>query len=344
MMRAINQYIKQDNGTYKVTSENPILGKITGTMLGGIMGLSPWETPFTISVKLLRIFEEDKGDVPALNAGKYLEPVILNYLDKTGRLENTQAEVLFPHYEEGSHLDWKSHFDDELFSGHIDAIAGHVDDAYKGIGIVENKTTTHPEAWDFINNIPPKTYWLQASLYAYFFGYEDIYFTVGILTSEEQDNPALFVPNEDNVKIMKVGLYPDFQSILDRAKEWYIAYIQNGVTPAPDMENPRDRSISIMLDAQIATADEILPMFHEYVRMNNECNELAKKVEELKKALTAYMDIHGMDGIGNSDLYYKYSTSTRKSVDTDKMKSEGIYDSYVKEISYKVFKKAKYSE
>lgn len=342
ILKAVNEYQKTENGAYKVVGDKPIIGKMTGTMLGGIMGVSQWETPFTIASKLLRIYEEDNGDLPALRTGKYLEPIILNYLDKSDILPNTQAEVLFPHYEEGSHMDWKSHFDDEYFSGHIDAIAGRVTDADLGFGIVENKTTTHPEAWDWVNNIPPKYYWLQASLYAYFMGYRDIYFTVGILTPEEQDCPSKFIPSEENVRIMKVGLYPDFENVLDRCREWYIAYISQGLTPVPDMSNPHDVQVSQVLDAQKATAEEILPIFQEYVRLNNEYNEMGKKVDELKKQVTVYLDSHDLEGIGNSDLYYKYSTSTRKSVDTERMKSEGIYDKYLKESSYKVFKKAKY--
>ena len=181
-VKAINQYEKNEDGSYTVKGA---VGKIAGTFLGPIMGKSPWNTPFSVATKILRIYDEDLDDVPKIKAGKVLEPVMLSYLDKSGRLPNTQAEVLFPHYEEGSHIDWKSHFDDEIFSGHVDAIAGHVTDAKAGIGIVENKTTSDDSGWDWVNNIPPAYYWLQASLYAYFLGYDTIYFTVGILTPED---------------------------------------------------------------------------------------------------------------------------------------------------------------
>lgn len=340
-LKGINEYDKTENGSYKVVGDKPIIGKMTGTMLGGIMGMSQWDTPFSVATELLRIYEEEGvGNLPSVRAGKYLEPIILNYLDRTGRLENTQAEVLFPRYEEGSHMDWKSHFEDEYFSGHFDAIAGHVKDAHKGFGIVENKTTMDESAWDWVNSIPPTHYWLQASLYAYFLGYDTIYFTVGILTQEERDDPTTFVPDERNVRIMKVGLYPDFQNILDRCREWYIAYIRNGITPEPDLDNGIDRNIAIILDAQKMSAEEILPVFREYVELNTQYTELGKKVDELKKKITTYLDAHNMDGIAN----YNYSTYTRKSIDTDRMKKDGIYDSYMKETTYKVFKKGNRKE
>ena len=102
--------------------------------------------------------------------------------------------------------------------------------------------------WDWENSIPPKHYWLQASLYAHFFGYSDIYFVVGILTSEEQANPTIFQPREDNVRIMKVGLYPEFDVALEYARDWYASYIQNGRTPVPNTNCDRDNAIITVLD------------------------------------------------------------------------------------------------
>lgn len=338
-IKAINQYEKQSDGSYNVTGKT---GKIAGTFLGGIIGKSPWATPFSIATKILRIYDEDQGDKPAVKAGKVLEPIMLNYLDKSGRLPNTQAEVLFPGYETGSHIDWKSHFEDDVFSGHIDAIAGRVTDPFKGIGIVENKTTSDPSGWDFVNDIPPAHYWLQASLYAYFFGYDTIYFTVGILKPEDVDNPYKFVPSEDNVKIMKVGLYPNFDDVLKQARDWYENYILRGYTPIPDMDSKIDARIVTLLDAQKSTADEILPVFNEFLALNDEVNVKSKRVDELKEQITLFLDAHGMDGIGNGDVSYKFSEYSRKSVDTDKLKADGLYDLYVKNTITKSFRKGKY--
>ena len=337
-IRAINQYEKQSDGSYNVNGER--IGKIAGTFLAGIVGKNVWNTPFSVATKILRIYDEDV-DNSATRAGKFLEPVMLNYLDKSGRLENTQAEELFPNYETGNHIDWKSHFDDPVFSGHVDAIAGHVTDAKAGFGIIENKTTAKPEAWDWINNIPPEHYWMQASLYAYFLGYKDIYFTVGILTPEEQENPYKFVPSEDNVKIMKVGLYPNFDEIIRQARDWYENYILRGYTPIPDMNNPIDARIVGILDAQKATIDQILPKFNEFVALNDEINAKTKLADALKEQICIFLDVNKIDGIGNGDVYYKYSESSRKSVDTDALKKANLYDAYLKTTTFKMFKKGK---
>lgn len=338
-IRAQNTYEKNDDGSYTVNGK---FGKIAGTFIGPIMGLSPWNTPFSTACKILRIWDEDQGDKPAIKAGTILEPVMLNYLDKSGRLPNTQAEVLFPGFERGNHMDWKSHFDHPIFSGHIDAIAGRVTDPLSGAGIVENKTTSNPDTWDWANNIPPAHYWLQASLYARFMGYDTIYFTVGILTPEDVDNPYKFVPTEENVKIMKVGLYPNFEDIVLKSCEWYETYIGNGKTPVPDMNNPIDAKIVAILDAQKATANQILPIFNEYLDLVAEIGEKEKLRDELKDQITAYLESHELEGIGNGVTSYKYAEYSRKVVDSDRMKADGIYDAYLKTSVSKSFRKGKF--
>lgn len=339
-IRATNQYAKNEDGSYTV--EASTVGKITGTFLGPIMGKSPWQTPFSIACRMLGIYDEDIGDQPKVKAGKILEPVILNYLDKSGRLPNTQAEVLFPGYEEGNHLDWKPHFSDDIFSGHIDAVAGHVKDPRAGIGIVENKTTSDASGWDFVNGIPPAHYWLQASLYAHFMGYDTIYFTVGLLTAEDVNNPYAFVPSEDNVKVLKVGLYPDFDKVLDYCRDWYSKYILNKRTPAPTLSNRVDGRICAILDAQKCTSDVILPKFDEYLRTVSEISKLEKIRDDLKEEIIAYLEGHNLQGIGNGNTSYKLSTYERVGVDTDRMKADGIYDMYSKTTVYKSFKKGRF--
>ena len=46
---SINKYERNDNGSYRIIQEDPKLGKMSGTMLGGIMNESMWDTPFSIA-------------------------------------------------------------------------------------------------------------------------------------------------------------------------------------------------------------------------------------------------------------------------------------------------------
>ena len=348
-------YEKTEDGFH--TLESTDKARISGTQLAGIVGLSPWATPYSVAVDILGMCDEDDvGNLPAVKAGKYLEPVIMNYLDKTNILPNTHADVLFPHYEEGNHNDWKPHFTDDVFTGHVDGIAGHVENAYDGFGIVECKTTTNESAWDWENNIPPTYYWIQASLYAHFFGYDDIYFVVGILTEEEQEHPELFqpnaipnyvpidpnVPSRLNVRVMKCPIYPDFDSVLDKAREFYDTYIRPGVLPAPNPDSKIDANLTAILDAQICTDEDAIPKFTEWLNLNEQIAQMQTQAEVYKKFLTTYLETHHRKGISNGKISYILSDYSRNNVDTDKMKQDGIYEQYITKTTYKVFKKGKY--
>lgn len=347
-------YEKTEDGFHTLEPTDKV--RISGTQLGGITGKSPWATPYSVAVDLLGMYDKDDvGNLPAVKAGKYLEPVILNYLNRSNILPNTHADVLFPHYEEGNHNDWKPHFTDDVFTGHVDGIAGIVDNAYDGFGIVECKTTTNPDAWDWDNNIPPEYYWLQASLYAHFFGYDDIYFVVGILTPEEQEHPENFQPNADpnfvpidpnvpsrvNVRIMKCPIYPDFDKILDEARDYYNTYIKPGVLPVPDMDNKIDAELVAILDAQITTESDVIPRFTDWLKLNEQIAELQKKADVEKKFLTTYLETHNLKNVSNGTTQYYLSDYTRTNVDTDKLKADGLYEKYITKTTYKVFKKGK---
>ena len=352
MRDKMKAYEKTEDGFRTLEPTDKV--RISGTQLAGIVGLSPWATPYSVAVDLLGMYyNDDIGNLPALKAGKYLEPVILNYLDKTNILPNTQAEVLFPGYEQGPHNQWKPHFTDDVFTGHIDGIAGHVENAYDGFGIVECKTTTNESAWDWDNNIPPTYYWLQASLYAHFFGYDDIYFVVGILTHEEQEHPEDFtpnaIPNYDsnvpsrlNVRVMKCPVYPEFDSVLDKAREFYDTYLRPGVLPTPDPNSKIDTELMAVLEAQICTDDDAIPKFTEWLELSERIAEMQKEADVYKKFLTAYLETHKRKGITNGNTSYVLTDYTRNNVDTDRMKKDGIYEQYITKTTYKVFKKGKF--
>ena len=52
MLSLINKYTRISHNfasDYRLCEESPKLGKMSGTMLGGLMGDSRWDTPFTIA-------------------------------------------------------------------------------------------------------------------------------------------------------------------------------------------------------------------------------------------------------------------------------------------------------
>lgn len=319
--------INDDNS---ISVDCPKIGKITGTTLSAVLGNNPWQTPFSVACRLLGIYEDDISDNAHIKAGIILEPIIMGYLDNSGRLPNTQAEEIFGK-REGSHEQWAQDFDDEVYGGHID---GMTPDG----AIVECKTTTNPSVW-LKGNIP-EHYWIQASLYAKFFNAEKIHFTVGILTQENLNNPYTFTPNEDNVKVYTVGLHPDIDDIMQRGVDWYNNYLKDHRTPIPNLDSDLDRSILNQLQAQKFTEEEVRSVLDSYEDILSKIDVLTKELKRLeqesetyKGQLITYMRVNDTK-VKSNKYRYQISTTIRKTADADALKRDGIFDRYSKDSTY----------
>ena len=217
---ARNTYEVLDDGRVRVENPKPL--KITATSLAGIVNRSPWNTPYQIACRLLRVCKDDISGKPSVKAGNDLESVILQYSRNNGLPTLKTAEELFGK-KVGDHDDWKSDFEHPVFGGHVD---GKLEDGT----IIEVKTASDPTQW--VEGIP-EHYWLQASLYARMNHVDNIIFLVGFLQPEDYQNHYKWKP-EGNVYRYDVGVHPEIDSIMEYAQNWYHEYIENGITPAPE--------------------------------------------------------------------------------------------------------------
>ena len=319
---------KKEGTQYR--AENPHPGKVTGTAMGGILGLSPWDTPFSVACRLLRIYREDIDDKPAVKAGKVLESVIIDHINDTGRLEIIPAEAMYPE-RKGSHDEWEHDFEDEVFGGHVDGVTVHGD-------IVEVKTTSNPEPW--LNGIP-EHYWLQASLYAKFMGAGRIHFIVGVLGKDDTSNPFAWVPSDDNVFLFSADLHPDIDRHVEYIRGWYADYIAQGLTPMPDLDSEKDLEIISALDAQTDDPSGIIAELEDVERALAETKGLKERADELKAMLMLHMDYQKVDSLPTGNGTYTLAESTRTVVDSDKLKSNGLYSEYTKKMTIRTIKKRK---
>ena len=306
-----------------VTDPNAEHGKITGTAMAGIFDKSPWETPFSIACRLLRLYSENIDDKPAVKAGKVLEKKIISFID------GIPAADIFGDVQKGGHEQWPSDFEDPIFGGHIDGATGDN-------RIIEVKTTGNPEDW--ING-PPVYYWLQASLYAYHLNANGIRFAVGVLSDEDRKNPYEWVL-DGNVHTYDVGLYPGFEEMHEKAAEWYNEYIAQGRTPAPDLDNPKDRAIIEALKLEASTDAELIAKANEYANAQAETAryDLAKKTADaLKDELMFIMRAKNVGEVGG----YKVTETEREVVDTDALKRDGLYNKYLKQTKTVSLRKAR---
>ena len=319
---------KNPDGSYSIIGDFTA-PKITGTALGAIVGKSKWDTPFSISAKMLGLFREDISDNPSIKAGVALEPVILEHLKDRGVIP---AEKLFDE-RKGPHEQWKQDFENPIFGGHVDGIT-------EDGKIVEIKTTTRPEDW--VSEIP-EHYWLQASLYAKFMGSDTILFGVGVLDEASRADPSKWNP-QGNVVVIETGLHPDLDAILEVATDFYKDFLAKGRTFVPNPNDPTDEYIVGILDSQLIADEDAYKLACEYediMAKLEETQPLQDRADAIKTQLMMYMKTKNQSFVCGNHNAFKRLVSARRIVDTDALKKDGLYDMYTKTTEVEQFRKTR---
>lgn len=175
--------------------------KITGTSIGALMGLNPFESPFTMQCRLLGLNDRDLSENKAVTTGIALEPRIIDYLAAKHPDVGTvlSAESVFAP-RQGTHEAWKSDWDDPDFGGHVDAIISKDGQDY----ILEVKTVRSIDHWR--GEIPPHYLW-QVYLYNHFLTKQDkAYFGIGVVDDRDYQNPDNWQPNSRNCILVEISI------------------------------------------------------------------------------------------------------------------------------------------
>lgn len=318
MLPTVQKFVRTQDAEYVVTEKNAEYGKVTGTRLGGLLGMSKWDTPFSVTAKLLRLFNEDISDKKEVHAGSVIESKILDYV---GALH---GEDVF-NTRSGDHEDWESDFQDEIFGGHID---GLMPDG----AVVEVKTTKNPGDW---KQGPPTHYWLQASLYAHFLKTDRIVFLVGFTDDDILANPEGFVASEKTVARYDVPIIDGFDGMLKKAEEIYRATVLQNTTTIPDPTNPIDSRIMDALDCQLWTEEKAADAVERMVGLQAEVDRVKayeKQLQTSKEIMALYMRTRELDVVNGRTCDIRMNKSNRSTIDTDALKRDGIYDIYTKSI------------
>lgn len=297
--------------------------KISGTYIGALLGLSPYMSPFTMSAKLLGLWDEDISDKPAVRTGKLLEERIIDYCAvkhaDTGMF--FKAEDLFAK-REGNHENWKSDFEDEDFSGHVDGIISRDGEDY----ILEVKTVRDLSTWD--GGIPPHYLW-QVYLYNAFITKQDkAYFAIGIVTSDTYKDPYQWVPNKENCLLIEV---PINQAMVSEKIEEIRAIrrklCETRRTLPFDPTNPLDvelmtHLIDIHPDSRnlLELADEYEAVMRKLDSESLKVKDLQDRAELLKNRIKDVMLSHGVSKCGNLAI----SAMSRTTFNFDKAKEDGL--------------------
>lgn len=309
--------------------------KMTGTRFATLMGLNAWSTPFEAWCEITKTYEKPFEDTIYTQAGKVIEPKIIDYLNRVYFLNlKSPTDVYGEDYFKKT---WGDFFKDHrVLGGMWDAIGDDL--------VVEIKTTKRAEDWEY--DIPIY-YKLQACLYAYLLKVDNVIVTASFLEDSDYNNPEAFEPSAKNTIVREFKLseeIPDFEErYVKKAMEFWTNHVETGISPAYDEK--KDAEILKALRTNNVEVDDtnVGDLFKEaellelaIANHNAKITDKVERLKEIKDLIKSYMLHHCRENDKtveiNSGLYnWKLTINTRKTVDVDKLKQDNIYENYLKE-------------
>ncbi len=325
--------------------------KLTATRFATIMGLNAWSTPFSAWCEMTRTYEEPFEDSIYTVAGKVIEPKICEYLKSRYFMDiKSPTDVYGPDY-------FKKTWGD--FFPNVEGLGGMWDFLGDDF-VVEVKTTKRVEDWKGVDGKvePPIYYKLQASLYAYLLGFDNVVMTCSFLEDKDYVNPEAFVPNVDNTVVIEFSLSEEFptfkESYVDPAMEFWRENVLTGISPAFDEK--KDAEILKVLRKNVVEVEDadIAKLIAEGDKLQEAIDKAEAKIEEKKKRLKEiddqvkkYMSGQFRDGYKKVEIPGKKYTwtltkSERSGLDSTALKKElpDVYGKYSKKTEVLTLKKS----
>ena len=314
--------------------------KITGTRFGSILEVNPWSTPLEMWCAITKTYEKPFEDTKYTLAGKAIEPKQAEYISNSYGFDlKSPSDVYGENYFNTTHGDFFP--SDPIFGGMWDYLA--VDENGEIEAVLEMKTTKRVEDWQ--NDIP-EYYALQAALYAYLLGVDNVIMVASFLKDKDYEHPEKFEPSIENTitRPFKVSnKYPNFEELVGRATKWWNEYVNNGVSP--DYDEKRDADIlKVLRTNSISPETDIQKLVAEGEQLKIELDAAKSETEEKEKRLKTINGLikdYAAENLRLGDKtvelvgsHYKWVlTKTDREkvvVDEDALKDDALWDKYTK--------------
>lgn len=342
------------NGTIKVDPPKKPK-KLTATRFATIMGLNAWATPFSAWCEMTRTYEKPFEDTIYTVAGKVIEPKVCDYLRDRYFMDIKSPTDVYG--EDYFRKTWGDFFPDQNALGGMWDFLG--DDF-----VVEVKTTKRVEDWKGVDGKvdPPIYYKLQACLYAYLLGMDNVVMTCSFLEDKDYVNPEEFTPNVNNTVVIEFKLSEEFptfkESYIDPALKFWNDHVLTGVSPTFDEK--KDAEILKVLRKNTVEPDDkdIAKLIAEGDKLTESINKVEAKLDEKKKRLKEIEDIVKKYAIGQfrdgdkkveiagKKFTWTFTKSERNSLDSTTLKKElpDVFGKYVKKTEVYSLKKSAIEE
>lgn len=312
--------------------------KVTGTRFATILGLNPWSTPFEMWCAITKTYEKPFEDTIYTIAGKTIEPKQAEYMKKSYGMD-----LITPTDRYGQdyfNKTWGDFFPENPYFGGMWDYLG-VDENGTVDTVLEMKTTKRIEDWQ---NDAPEYYALQAALYAYLLGVDNVIMVASFLEEKDYEDPSKFVPNIKNTITVEFKVserYPDFERMVAEVKSWWDEYVTGGISPVYDEK--KDAEILAALRTHNLTPDtDIDALIKEAEGLKKEVDMTAAAIADKEKRLKEISDIikeHAMtqfrDGdkkveIKGSTYTWTVSRSETTTIDKKALEADGLLEKYQK--------------
>ena len=325
--------------------------KLTGTRFATILGLNPWSTPFEIWCEVTRTYQKPFEDTIYTIAGKTIEPKQAEYMKQTYFMSNlvTPTDIWGKDYFRQTYGDFFR--ESPVLGGMWDYLLYGKDG--KPTTVLEMKTSKRVEDW---KDDIPEYYALQAALYAYLLGVDEVIMVASFLELKDYDAPEKFVCSGENTitRPFKVSeRYPDFEKkYVKPALKWWKDYVESGISPAFDerkdaeiLKALRTNNLSPETDmaALVKEAEDLKAKLDAHAAEVAEDEKRYKVVTDMikKAAIAQFRDGDKKVSIAGSAYNWEVSRTSTTKIDKDAMKADGILAKYTTtEDSYRISPKA----
>ncbi len=313
--------------------------KITGTRFAAVLGRNHWATPFEVWCEVTRTYQKPFEDTIYTLAGKAIEPKQIAYMKNAYAMTDlrTPTDLFGLDYFKKTHGDFFPKL--PIFGGMWDSLL--VDEEERPRAVLEFKTTKRSEDWA---DDVPENYALQAALYAYLLGVEEVILVASFLEEGDYIEPEKFVPTAANTITVEFRLherYPDFESLLAQAKSFWENSVMGGVSP--DYDEKRDAEILDQLRTNHAAPEgDLLSLVAEAEALKAELDAAAAAVapqskrlaaihEELKRqAIALFRPGDQKVEVKGNRFVWTIARSATASIDPAALKADGLLEKYTK--------------
>jgi predicted phage-related endonuclease len=325
--------------------------KLTATRFATILGLNPWSTPFEVWCEVTRTYQKPFEDTIYTIAGKTIEPKQAAYMKKAYFMTTIQSptDLYGADYFKKTCGDFFP--DTKVLGGMWDYLLYDKDG--KPATVLEMKTSKRSEDW--ADDIP-EYYALQAALYAYLLGVDDVIMVASFLEAGDYDDPSKFVPSAKNTITRPFRVserYPEFEKkYVKPALKWWKAHVESGISPAYDEKKDAD-ILKVLRTNNLSPETDVAALVAEAETLKAHIDQVSNSIaddEKRYKTLTDMIKAHAVKQFRDGDkkvsirgaaFEWEVSRSSTVKINKDAMKADGVLDKYSStEESYRLTPKA----